>query len=109
MAESSGRSATELHEEQKYLFKQYGRLDIVTGSVFLPQFRPQYIGMVHPYTVPIAVGGYDIPGQKRWRRPELNLHAVEEYQNQKGSHQTGSVGMVRLFDVARGLPQRIEG
>ena len=34
MAESSGRSATELHEEQKYLFKRYGRLDIVTGSVF---------------------------------------------------------------------------
>ena len=109
MAESSGRSATELHEEQKYLFKQYGRLDIVTGSVFLPQFRPQYIGMVHPYTVPIAVGGYDIPGQKRWRRPDLNLHALEEYQYQKGSHQTGSVGMVRLFDVTRGLPQRIEG
>ena len=34
MAESSGRSATELHEEQKYLFKRHGRLDIVTGRVF---------------------------------------------------------------------------
>ena len=107
MAESSGRSATDLHEEHKHLFKQYGQFDITTGSVFLPQFRPQYIGMVHPYTLPIAVGGYDIPGQKRWRRPELNLHAVEEYR--RSSNQTGSVGMVRLFDVTRGLPQRIEG
>ena len=38
MAESSGRGATELHEEQKYLFKQYGRFDIVTGSVFYHSF-----------------------------------------------------------------------
>ena len=107
MAESSGRSATDLHEEHKHLFKQYGQFDITTGSVFLPQFRPQYIGMVHPYTLPIAVGGYDIPGQKRWRRPELNLDALGEYQ--KDPHQTGSVGLVKLFDVTRGLPQRIEG
>ena len=107
MAESSGRSATDLHEEHKHLFKQYGQFDITTGSVFLPQFRPQYIGMVHPYTLPIAVGGYDIPGQKRWRRPELNMDALGEYQ--KDPHQTGSVGLVKLFDVTRGLPQRIEG
>ena len=107
MAESSGRSATDLHEEHKHLFKQYGQFDITTGSVFLPQFRPQYIGMVHPYTLPIAVGGYDIPGQKRWRRPELNMDALAEYQ--KDPHQTGSVGLVKLFDVTRGLPQRIEG
>ena len=107
IAESSGRSATDLYEEFKHLFKQYGQFDITTGSVFLPQFRPQYIGMVHPYTLPIAVGGYDVPGQKRWRRPELNLNAHEEYQ--ADSSRSGSVGLVKLFDVTRGLPQRIEG
>ena len=107
MAESSGRSASDLHEEYKHLFKQYGQFDITTGSVFLPQFQPQYIGMVHPYTLPIAVGGYDVPGQKRWRRPELDLNALQYYK--KDSFRSGSVGLVKLFDVARGLPQRIEG
>ena len=77
MAESSGRSASQLHEEYKHLFKQYGQFDITTGSVFLPQFRVQCIGMVHLYTLPIAVGGYDAPGQKRWRRPELDLNALQ--------------------------------
>ena len=77
MAESSGRSASELHEEYKHLFKQYGQINITTGSVFLPQFHPQYIGMVHPYTLPIAVGGYDVPGEKRWRRPEQDIDALQ--------------------------------
>ena len=63
--------------------------------------------MVHPYTLPIAVGGYDVPGQKRWRRPELDLNALQYYK--KDSFRSGSVGLVKLFDVARGLPQRIEG
>ena len=107
MTESSGRSATDLHEEYKHLFKQYGQFDITTGSVFLPQFRPQYIGMVHPYTLPIAVGGYDVPGKKRWRRPELDLNALEKYK--ADSSRSGGVGLVKLFDVTRGLPQRIEG
>ena len=101
------RRATELHEEYKHLFMQYGRLDITTGSVFLPQFHPQYIGMVHPYTIPIAVGGYDVPGQKRWRRPELDVDTLQNYK--KDAIHSGGVGLVKLFDVTRGLPQRIEG
>ena len=43
IAESSGRSATDLHEEFKHLFKQYGQFNITTESVFLLHFRPQYI------------------------------------------------------------------
>ena len=85
MAESSGRSASELHEEYKHLFKQYGQFNITTGSVFLPQFHPQYIGMVHPYTLPIAVGGYDVPGEKRWRRPEQDINALQSYERERRS------------------------
>ena len=107
MAESSGRSASELHEEYKHLLKQYGQFNITTGSVFLPQFHPQYIGIFHPYTLPIAVGGYDVPGQKRWRRPEQDINALQRYKRE--TFQSGSVGLVRLFDVARGQPQRVEG
>ena len=107
VAETSSRSATEIHEEYKYLFAQYGQVNITTGSTFLPQFRPQYIGMVHPYTLPKAVGGYDVPGEPRWRRPELNFHNLQPPPGQSLS--TGNAGLVKLFDLTRGLPQRIEG
>ena len=52
--------------------------------------------MVHPFTMTVAVGGYDVPHQKRWRCPEDD---EVQYPACK----------VRLFDITRGLPQRIEG
>ena len=107
LAEQSSKSSTDMHEEYKHLFAEHGTVDIQTGNVFLPQFKPQYLGMTHPYALPIAVGGYDIVGEPRWRRQELELHALQDFS--PGTFADGQVGMVRLFDVARGLPQRIEG
>ena len=28
------------------------------------QHRPQYLDLTHPFTLPLAVGGYDVPGSK---------------------------------------------
>ena len=75
--------------------------------------------MAHPYTLPVAVGGYDIKDEKRWRRPEQDPYAIANYAQARRedgndylpetSLREGGVGLVRLFDVARGMAQRVEG
>ena len=66
-----------------------------------------------------------MPGVPRWRRPEIELDskrftvanrsdltglsqgALSKESN--GAFEEGGAGLVKLFDVTRGLPQRIEG
>ena len=107
LAESSARSLSDMHEEYRSVFQQYGTMHVTTGSVFLQQFRSSYIGMAHPYTLPFAVGGYDVVGQKRWRRPEIEAESSQG--TARDSCTDGGAGLVKLFDLTRGLPQRIEG
>ncbi len=52
------------------MLSQYQNLEVQTGSVMMDQFRPQYLGMAFPDTLPAAVGGYDMLGQPKWRRPD---------------------------------------
>ena len=90
----------------------------------LSQFRPQYIGMSHPFTLPVAVGGIDIPGQERWRRPTWEevsdsvargMRAAPLMRDGESSWpgfeaQEGvGAGIVRLFDLTRGLARPVEG
>ena len=108
LAEHSSGSATDMHEETTALLSQYcGEVDIQTGSTFLPQFTPKYRGMTHPYTLPFAVGGYDVSGEPRWRRPEIDEHIFQNFTG--ATFEEGEACLAKLFDVARGLPQRIEG
>jgi hypothetical protein len=88
-------------------------MDMQTGSTMLDQFQPQYIGLAHPFTLPIAVGGPDIDGKERWRRPAAK-DILAETRAQRRPDGTGSTerdaeaAYVKLYDITRGLPQRIE-
>ena len=70
VAERSVNSQANIHDNYRNIFAQYGDFKISTGSVFTPQFHPWYLGMAFPFTLPLAVGGYDVPHKARWRRPE---------------------------------------
>ena len=70
VAERSVQSQTNIHENYQSVFAKYGTFEIASGSKLVPQFLPWYLGMAHPFTIPCAVGGYDVPFQSRWRRPE---------------------------------------
>ena len=41
---------------------------IDAGSEMLQQFEPWYIGMAFPWTLPVAVGGFDLENDVAWRR-----------------------------------------
>ena len=83
------------HEEHSTVLCQYQNLDFNTGSTMLDQFHAAYPGMAFPFTIPVAIGGYDVRGKDRWRR-------VQE----AGDFEARDV---KLFDITRGLSQRIEG
>ena len=59
------------HQNLKSIFARYQTMEITTGATLLDQFQPQYLGLAHPFTLPLAVGGYDVPGKQRWRRPDI--------------------------------------
>ena len=59
--ERSVRSQTNIHENYKSVFAQYGDLSIRTGNEFTDQHNAWYLGTAFPYTLPSAVGGYDVP------------------------------------------------
>merc|ERR1711873_352032 len=66
----------------------------------------------HPFTLPLAVGGYDVPGKPRWRRPDaerLALQGAVLLADPLFSSQTqASAAEVKLFDITRSLPRRVE-
>ena len=119
VAERSSQSMSEAHNEYGTVFQKYLTLDIHTGSTMMNQFHPQYIGMAHPYTWPAAVGGPDIPGHERWRRPDEGdkcdlLPHIPRTQRAllwpqiESAHVVGGA-FVRIFDITRSMSQRIEG
>ena len=64
------RSQTNIHENYKSVFGAFGDFNIQTGTSMVDQFKPWYLGMAFPFTLPSAVGSYDVPSKPRWRRPE---------------------------------------
>ena len=85
----------------------------------LPQFRPQYIGLAHPFTWPAAVGGIDIIGQERWRRPTWEEAQEAQMQTQSAhfalhwpgyeSETMAAAAEVKIFELTRRVSQRVEG
>ena len=74
------------HEHHAEVLARYQNLEIRLGNAMQPQFEPHYLGLAFPFTLPCAVGGYDVPGRDiRWRRPELRQ--IET--NEKGSRLRG--------------------
>ena len=142
VAERSAQSQSNIHENYAAVFAKYGNVNITTGSTMTQQFVPWYLGMAFPFTLPCAVGGYDVPHHARWRRPEdadlpfpracmdvwtkisdcneaWASHSVQSLRASANpalhiafSGKNTAVGPaceVKLFDLTRGLPQRIEG
>ena len=127
VAERSARSQTNIHENYKSVFAQYGNLSIQTKNEMTDQHNAWYLGTAFPYTLPSAVGGYDVPYKPRWRRPEdddipLPREHIGEWlvpvsrsarmDDNSDLIQHGFEGpacKVKLYDITRGLPQRIEG
>ena len=121
VAERSVHSQANVHENYKSIFAKYGNVNIQPSTKMINHFHPWYLGMAHPFTLPLAVGGYDVPHQPRWRRPEDDdipfprVSLSSWFKNCKecdGQHLHDRVGpacKVQLFDITRGLPQRIEG
>ena len=70
VAERSVRSQSNIHENYQNVFAKFGTYKIETEDKMVSEFHPWYLGMAHPFTLPLAVGGYDVPFQPRWRRPE---------------------------------------
>ena len=125
MAERSTRSQANIHENYKAVFGRFGKFNIQTGQEMTKQFLPWYLGMAFPFTLPSAVGGYDVPGYPRWRRPEddalpedprsllpdwmTSMTNAANDDMQPHHMAMGPACKVKLFDLTRGLPQRIEG
>jgi hypothetical protein len=63
-AQRRSAAASMAHEEHKTVLSRYQNIEIVTGSAMMDQFQPQYLGLANLWTMPTAVGGYDIPGKK---------------------------------------------
>ena len=110
VAERSVHSQANTHENYQHVFAKYSSFEIQTSSKMISQFLPWYIGMAHPFTLPLAVGGYDVPYQPRWRRPENDdIPKPRAILASCLYSRVGPACKVQLFDIARGLPQRIEG
>ena len=118
VAQRSSKGASMVHEEHGSVLARYQAVEIQTGSSMMDQFHPQYLGLAHPFTLPVAVGGYDIPGRKeRWRRP-LQAQLTPSATPGSGglrlenayfkAQQQVEPARVKLFDITRGLPSRVE-
>ena len=81
VAHRSTAGSSTVHAEHSSILAKYQTLEVTTGGVMLNQFLPQYLGTAYPFTMPVAVGGYDVPGKARWRRPaagDLDVDGVRE-------------------------------
>ena len=106
-------SMSRISENYKNIFAQYGAFEIQTGNSMVSQFHPWYLGMANPFTMPHAVGGYDVPNHPRWRRPadeDLPYPRatfpdwLTKGYSATGHNKVGLAAKVRLFDITRGLP-----
>ena len=124
MPERSARNQTTLHDNYQSIFSKSGGLHIQIGATMVDQHNAWILGMAFPFTIPSAVGSYDVPRKPRWRRPEDDdvplprncltswIHALSEPQQYRLPVEHALVGTacpVKLSDITRGLPQRIEG
>ena len=59
-SELQGRAHLDYFNTLKSNFETCGTLDVKSGTEFVRQFDPWYLGMAFPMTLPAAVGGYDV-------------------------------------------------
>ena len=116
VAQRTAKGVSTSHEEHGNFLAKFQTIEIQTGSTMMDQFEPQYLGLANPFTMPVAVGGYDVPGKPRWRRPvtesgDLQGEAASRVplEDPFFREQVQCVPpAVKLYDLARGMPRRIE-
>jgi len=116
VAQRSGKSSGTSYEEHGNVLARFQTIEIQTGSTMLDQHLPQYLGFAHPFTMPVAVGGYDVRGKPRWRRPSAtDLNAATGRGQLRlqtdlfRSQQQVEAAQVELVNFTRGMARRIEG
>ena len=115
VAQQSGQSASIAHEAHGDAFARFQTLEIQTGSSMVDQHRPQYLGFANPFTMPVAVGGYDMLAAdgSRWRRPtndDMNSPGSQVPMKDgyfRNIRQVASA-LVQCADLARGMARRCE-
>ena len=120
--DTSSTSQNVMHDHYANVFAKFGDFHITSGTTMVDQFVPWYIGMAFPFTMPSAVGGYDVDRRSRWRRPENDDIAVPRVPLSAWKPCAGSCSIlptehalvgpacqVQLADLVKGLSQRIEG
>ena len=90
----------------------------------IDQHNAWFLGMAFPFTIPSAVGSHDVPHKPRWRRSEdkdviypkefldtwmTSVTRPAQHQLPSEHAAVGTACEVKLFDITRGLPQRVEG
>ena len=82
------------------------------GNTLVKQFKPHCLVLAHSFTLPAAVGGYDVSGEPRWRRPDKDtlrrvggVTLTEEVFKGQPQRPSANVG---IADLVSGLPRRIE-
>ena len=80
VAERSTKGQTNIHDNYKSVFSRYGEIQMQTGTEFIDQHNPQYLGMAFPFTQPCAVGGQ--PQNQRRDCEPRDLHRQHTGQEQ---------------------------
>ena len=62
VARESSKNASLAHESHGNVLASYAWLEVAPSLELEDLLQPQYLGTTHPFTLPIAVGGYDIRG-----------------------------------------------
>lgn len=89
VAERDGDIGKDENATRIAAFGEFSDLKAETGSDMIDQWKSEYLCAAMPFTLALPVGGHDISGKPRWRRPK---DAAE----------------VKLLDQVRGLPRRVE-
>ena len=91
VAERDGDVGIDVNASRNVAFGEFGESDLVvqTGSDMIDQWKSTYLCAAMPFTMALPVGGHDVRGESRWRRP-------------------ASAAVVTLEDLVKGLPRRVE-
>jgi len=90
VAQRASDAGMDVNTAQANALEGFGTLSVQTGSTMLGQWKAEYLCTSNPFTLALPVGGCDMQGAPRWRRPK-------------------DAARVTLADLAAGLPRRVEG
>ena len=89
MSERDCNFGRDEHATDTVAFSEFSDLKVETGSELIDQWKSEYLCSAMPFTLALPVGGHDVRGKARWRRPK-------------------DAAQVELIDLVKGLPRRVE-